>query len=51
MAGASCHSVLGVRIMGEFVIRGWLRLLGWAPTAAMAVCVVGMAIDQLVCLK
>jgi Mn2+/Fe2+ NRAMP family transporter len=25
------------RIMGEFALRGWLRLLGWASTAAMAV--------------
>jgi NRAMP (natural resistance-associated macrophage protein)-like metal ion transporter len=30
------------RIMGAFVIGGWLRWLGWAATAAMAGCVVGM---------
>jgi Mn2+/Fe2+ NRAMP family transporter len=32
-------------IMGEFVIRGWLRLRGWTSTAAMAMCVVGMVIS------
>lgn len=32
------------RIMGKFVIRGWLRWLGWLSTAAMALCVLGMAI-------
>jgi NRAMP (natural resistance-associated macrophage protein)-like metal ion transporter len=30
------------RIMGQFVIRGWLRTLGWVATIAMAACVVGM---------
>ena len=35
------------RIRGDFIIRGWLRLLGWAATAAMAVCVVGMVISWL----
>ena len=34
-----------VRIMGEFVIRGWLRVLEWPSTAAMAMCVVGMVIS------
>jgi Mn2+/Fe2+ NRAMP family transporter len=32
------------KIMGEFVIRGWLRALGWLSTAAMGACVTGMAI-------
>jgi Mn2+/Fe2+ NRAMP family transporter len=33
------------RIMGEFVIRGWLRWLGWASTGAMILCVGGMFIS------
>ena len=33
------------RIMGKFVISGWLRWLGWASTLAMAACVVGMIIS------
>src|SRR5207248_7436703 len=31
-------------IMGDFTIAGWLRALGWLSTAAMAACVVGMAV-------
>lgn len=31
-------------VMGEFVIRGWLRWLGWAATGTMATCVLGMMI-------
>jgi len=31
------------RIMGKFVIRGWLRRLGWLSTAIRALCVLGMA--------
>ena len=31
------------RIMGAFVVTGWLRGLGWAATALMAAAVVGMA--------
>ena len=31
------------RVMGQFVICGWLRYLGWTSTAAMVFCVVGMA--------
>jgi Mn2+/Fe2+ NRAMP family transporter len=31
------------RVMGEFVVTGWLRGLGWLATAIMAACVVGMA--------
>jgi Mn2+/Fe2+ NRAMP family transporter len=30
------------RVMGKFVISGWLRWLGWLSTAAMAACVIGM---------
>ena len=33
------------RIMGKFVISGWLRWLGWASTLAMAACVTGMIIS------
>jgi Mn2+/Fe2+ NRAMP family transporter len=33
-------------IMGEFTIRGWLRVLGWTSTGAMAFCVVGMGITS-----
>jgi NRAMP (natural resistance-associated macrophage protein)-like metal ion transporter len=32
------------RIMGKFTISGWLRVLGWASTLAMAACVVGMVV-------
>jgi NRAMP (natural resistance-associated macrophage protein)-like metal ion transporter len=32
------------KVMGEFVVRGPLRWLGWAATAAMALCVAGMAV-------
>ena len=32
------------RVMGKFVISGWLRWLGWASTAAMALCVVAMIV-------
>jgi NRAMP (natural resistance-associated macrophage protein)-like metal ion transporter len=31
-------------VMGQFVIGGWLRFLGWTSTAAMIFCVVAMAI-------
>jgi Mn2+/Fe2+ NRAMP family transporter len=30
------------RVMGKFVIGGWLRWLGWASTAAMTICVGAM---------
>jgi NRAMP (natural resistance-associated macrophage protein)-like metal ion transporter len=33
------------QIMGEFTTTGWLRGLGWASTAAMAACVVGMVVS------
>jgi NRAMP (natural resistance-associated macrophage protein)-like metal ion transporter len=29
------------KVMGKFVVGGWLRWLGWVSTAAMSVCVVG----------
>jgi Mn2+/Fe2+ NRAMP family transporter len=32
------------RVMGKFVITGWLRRLGWAATLAMALCVGAMAV-------
>jgi NRAMP (natural resistance-associated macrophage protein)-like metal ion transporter len=35
------------KIMGKFVIVGWLRWLGWASTAAMAACVGGMTLSWL----
>jgi Mn2+/Fe2+ NRAMP family transporter len=31
------------RIMGEFTVKGPLRILGWLSTVAMAACVTGMA--------
>jgi NRAMP (natural resistance-associated macrophage protein)-like metal ion transporter len=36
------------RVMGKFIIGGWLRWLGWASTAAMAACVIGMLVGWLV---
>jgi NRAMP (natural resistance-associated macrophage protein)-like metal ion transporter len=36
------------KIMGKFVVGGWLRWLGWSATAAMAVCVFGMVIGWFV---
>ena len=35
------------KIMGKFIISGWLRWLGWASTAAMAASVAGMVIGWL----
>jgi Mn2+/Fe2+ NRAMP family transporter len=29
-------------VMGDLVVEGWLYWLGWASTAAMALCIVGM---------
>lgn len=34
-------------VMGKFVISGWLRWLGWATTAAMAMCAFGMILGWL----
>lgn len=36
------------KVMGEFVIGGWLRSLGWVATAAMALCVLGMVAGWLI---
>jgi len=33
------------KIMGKFVVVGWLRSLGWVSTAAMAACVAGMIVS------
>lgn len=30
-------------VMGRLVVKGWLSWLGWASTAAMALCIIGMA--------
>jgi Mn2+/Fe2+ NRAMP family transporter len=32
------------KVMGRFVAKGWLYWLGWASTAAMALCIVGMGV-------
>ncbi len=31
------------RMMGQFIIGGWLRYLGWASTAVMSFCVMAKA--------
>jgi NRAMP (natural resistance-associated macrophage protein)-like metal ion transporter len=33
------------KVMGPLVIKGWLYWLGWASTAAMTLCVIGMAVS------
>jgi NRAMP (natural resistance-associated macrophage protein)-like metal ion transporter len=33
------------KVMGKFVVVGWLRWLGWVSTAAMAVCVGAMIVS------
>jgi len=35
------------KVMGNFTVRGWLHWLGWASTAAMAFCIIGMGITLL----
>ncbi|MBN9221333.1 MAG: divalent metal cation transporter, partial [Mesorhizobium sp.] len=35
-------------IMGEFTVTGWLRTLGWLSTIAMALSVVGLAVQWIV---
>jgi NRAMP (natural resistance-associated macrophage protein)-like metal ion transporter len=35
------------KVMGNFVVTGWLYWLGWASTVAMALCIVGMGISLL----
>jgi NRAMP (natural resistance-associated macrophage protein)-like metal ion transporter len=32
------------KVMGKFIVGGWLRWLGWASTLAMAACVLGMVV-------
>ena len=32
------------KVMGEFVVTGWLYWLGWASTIVMGLCIIGMAI-------
>jgi NRAMP (natural resistance-associated macrophage protein)-like metal ion transporter len=32
------------RVMGQFIIRGWLPYLGWASTTAMILCVAAMVV-------
>jgi Mn2+/Fe2+ NRAMP family transporter len=36
------------RVMGKFVVGGWLRWLGWASTTAMTICVIAMIAGWLV---
>jgi NRAMP (natural resistance-associated macrophage protein)-like metal ion transporter len=36
------------KVMGKFVITGWLRWLGWVSNAAMTACVVGMFVGWFV---
>jgi NRAMP (natural resistance-associated macrophage protein)-like metal ion transporter len=33
------------KVMGDLVVRGWLYVLGWASTIAMAFCIVGMLVS------
>jgi hypothetical protein len=33
------------KVMGQLVVRGWLYVLGWASTVAMAFCIVGMLVS------
>jgi NRAMP (natural resistance-associated macrophage protein)-like metal ion transporter len=44
---AAMHISGQPRIMGKFTIRGWLRALGWAATAMMGICVLGMAVTAM----
>jgi len=36
------------RVMGNFVVKGWLRWLGWSSTLAMGACVIGMVVGWFV---
>jgi Mn2+/Fe2+ NRAMP family transporter len=36
------------KIMGKFIVGGWLRWLGWASTAAMAASIGGMIVSWFV---
>jgi len=33
-------------IMGEFIVRGWLKILGWAGTILMGLVVVAMIVTS-----
>jgi NRAMP (natural resistance-associated macrophage protein)-like metal ion transporter len=33
------------KVMGKFIIKGWLRWLGWASTLTMGTCLAGMVIS------
>jgi NRAMP (natural resistance-associated macrophage protein)-like metal ion transporter len=35
-------------VMGRFIVRGWLYGLGWASTAVMVLCVVGLGVSLVV---
>jgi Mn2+/Fe2+ NRAMP family transporter len=35
------------KVMGRFVVKGPLYILGWASTVAMALCVIGMVVGLL----
>jgi Mn2+/Fe2+ NRAMP family transporter len=35
------------RVMGRFVLTGWLRALGWLATAVMAGASIGMGVASL----
>jgi Mn2+/Fe2+ NRAMP family transporter len=36
------------KVMGKFIVKGWLRWLGWAATIAMVACVMGMIVGWFV---
>src|SRR6201992_2403155 len=35
-------------VMGDLVVRGWLYWLGWAATAAMGLCIIGMLVTMII---
>ena len=36
------------KLVSEFVVTSWLSWLGWASTAVLALCIVGMGITPFV---
>jgi NRAMP (natural resistance-associated macrophage protein)-like metal ion transporter len=36
------------KVMGKLVVKGWLYWLGWASTAVMALCIIGMAAGMMI---
>jgi NRAMP (natural resistance-associated macrophage protein)-like metal ion transporter len=36
------------KVMGKLVVEGWLYWLGWASTAVMTLCIVGMAVSIMI---